>query len=492
MSKNQFLTLFGTAIACGLALKLGLGFAAAGARARAAVNHQQRFSYPHGVAIPNAASVPSDKEFCHIYKTWMHRIAVAEYEKTPHARKDVSAFLDDGIAYLKGVNVQTEQKAAAQGIQLDKQGVTDPVFKLFAGLVIADPATKQRFLNESLNGLEQSSYPRFLAFMAAANLAKSLDDQGGANAQTLKVLDDKALRYLEQGLNARDVTDEEMPALRWRLCGGSVDSLILRRGADVVDVVERSTIVAPWLKHYLSGRRYLKEAWKSRGSGWSDTVTREGWRGFAQNLAFARENYTRSWELNPKDPAAAADMIEVAMGESNKTEMRHWFDRAVAAQFDFEPAYDKLTWGLRPRWFGSHEEMLTFGRECIATNRFDTCVPYRYINIVREIASEQKDPNTIYKQHEIIDPARQTLDRYLKMHDPPFAKSYGHTLAAIIAYKAGDLRSARQEMQELQFHADPASDLSDLQNLAEMIAKLKALGPQDKVQRVSLQNTSTL
>jgi len=486
MSKRKFFSLLGLAVFVGLALQVGLIIGLNHFRALAVCKVNRLDNYPQGAAIPNGPEVSSDKEFCRIYRSWFQKIAVAESEKSAGSKKEVSAFLEHGIESSKGVNIQTEQKFAAEAAALDKSGIKDPVFQLFAGIVTDDPATKQKFLSESLNGLEQSSYPRFLAFMAAANLSRSLSQQK-AKAEVINAADDAALRYLEQGLTPAAIHEEEMPALRWRLSIGSSSSLMERRGADFVAVVERSPAVAPWLKHYLAGRHFIREAWKARGDGWSNTVTEEGWHGFSKNLAFARESLTRSWELNPKDPAAAASMIEVAMGDGGgKTDMRRWFDRAVAAQMDFPEAYEKFRWGLRPRWHGSHAEMLAFGRECIATKRYDTCVPYHYVNIVIEVASEEKNSSAFYKQHDVIDPARKTLDAYLKSENPPFSTSYGHTLAAILAYKAGDLRAAREEMKNLRFQPDPARELSEMENLKEMLRQLRSVTPSDEVQRVSL------
>jgi len=38
----------------------------------------------------------------------------------------------------------------------------------------------------------------------------------------------------------------------------------------------------PWLMEMLEGRQHIKLAWDLRGSGFADTVTPEGWRGFFQ------------------------------------------------------------------------------------------------------------------------------------------------------------------------------------------------------------------
>lgn len=486
MSKTKFLSLFAFAVLMGWILQISLIIGLRHLPSRVPHVTHRLESYPRGEPIPNGPAAPSDKEFCAIYRSWMKRIAVAEYEKRPGAKKEVITFLEDGFDHLKGVNIQTEQRLTAQAMTLSAQGINDPVFQLYAGVIVKDPATKQKFLSQALTGFEQTTYPRFLAFMSAANLAKSLCDSK-AKPDAINKIDDVALRYLEQGLNSADVPEDEMSALRWRLDAPSVTSLMSRRGADLVNVVEHSSAVAPWLKHYIAGQQFVKEAWKARGTGWSNTVTREGWLGFSKNLAFARENLTRSWELNPKDPAAASEMIAVAMGDGgSKVDMRRWFDRAVAAQMDFEQAYKSFTWGLRPRWHGSHEEMLEFGRECVATNRFDTVVPYHYVNIVREIASEETDQNAIYKQRDIADPARKVLAAYLKSDKPTFSPTYCHTVAAIVAYKAGDLQAARLEMKHLQFRPDPAPDLAEMQNMSEMLRKLRALRTSDEIQQVKL------
>jgi len=88
-------------------------------------------------------------------------------------------------------------------------------------------------------------------------------------------------------------------------------------------------------------------------------------------------------------------MIKVLMGvggSDGDLSLRDWFDRAVEAQMDYEPAYNSLLWALTPRWGGSHGKMYQFGLECLATKRFDTCVPEKLIQIVLDIDSELGGP----------------------------------------------------------------------------------------------------
>src|SRR5438552_1408112 len=107
----------------------------------------------------------------------------------------------------------------------------------------------------------------------------------------------------------------------------------------------------PWMLNLIGGVYHIQAAWAARGRGFADTVTPEGCQGFGRHLAAARQCLNKAMALEPKFPEAAAYMIEVSMGQDDGQE-RIWFDRAVAAQIDYLPAYQYLRWALRPRWGG--------------------------------------------------------------------------------------------------------------------------------------------
>ena len=95
--------------------------------------------------------------------------------------------------------------------------------------------------------------------------------------------------------------------------------------------------VGPWVTAIVLGRDHVRRAWKARGSGFADTVAPAGWKGFHEHLAAAREQFTRAHEMHPEWPEAAGEMITVSLGDGSDEE-RLWFDRAVTAQFDHDPA----------------------------------------------------------------------------------------------------------------------------------------------------------
>ena len=63
-------------------------------------------------------------------------------------------------------------------------------------------------------------------------------------------------------------------------------------------------------------------------------------------------------------------MIAVCLGQDSDRDREHmerWFRRAMEADPDnLQACRDKLYY-LYPRWHGSHREMISFARECLAT-----------------------------------------------------------------------------------------------------------------------------
>jgi len=430
--------------------------------------------YPSGAPIPSAQNAPSSKDFSTISVNWLNRVIATEYRRSHPKEENVALFLDDAARYFKSAQEQVRVQLNARGEELERMGCTDPGFQLMAGIVQKDAKKKENLLRLAIAGFPRTGYARFLIVMAATNLGKSLQDRKG-DAQEISEADRIALEALRNGLDAESFHENEMTALRFRLCSESTESLLRRRPLEVVEVFKQATNLPAWIRELGQGRGYARAAWVARTDGWSSEVTEVGWEGWRQNLAKAREHFTKAWELNPKDPAAAAYMIEVTMGDSgNKQEMRRWFDRAVAAEMDCWEAYRSLMWALRPRWHGSHEEMLQFGDECLRTGRFDTCVPHYYQMIVDDISEEEQDHRAIYQRPEIIRNYKLALTRYLDTPDMPVVASYAYTTAAILDYQEGNLSGARTHMEAIQLQPSRIVGAGLREDLPKM---MKALFP---------------
>lgn len=124
-------------------------------------------------------------------------------------------------------------------------------------------------------------------------------------------------------------------------------------------------------------------------------------------LGDARENnleagkfFRKAWELRPDIVESSYMMMAVSRQGGDEDDEFTWFQRAIDAQFDFIPAYESVLFSLRPRWGGSHKQMLAFGDACVATGRFDTQIPYVYIEAMHDIRDEGASWSSIEK----IDP----------------------------------------------------------------------------------------
>ena len=167
----------------------------------------------------------------------------------------------------------------------------------------------------------------------------------------------------------------------------------------------------PWLTAALEGGHARETAWDRRGRGYASEVDAVGWTGFEENLVVAREALIQATELQPDFPEPYSALIQVAMGGEVQGDEspRYWFDRATAAQPDWFPALRRMMWALRPRWGGSHQEMLDLGLERLALNRFDTDIPGSFWYALEQIERDEKDPD----RRIWLDPKVQDgLDRY--------------------------------------------------------------------------------
>jgi len=193
---------------------------------------------------------------------------------------------------------------------------------------------------------------------------------------------------------------------------------------------------ASWL---FKGEAYTEMAWHARGSGFANTVTEEGWKLFKERLTVAQEALEKAWALNPKDPRIAVDMMYVNLGLSGgREQMELWFSRAMELDANNYDACYQKSFYLEPKWNGSDEEMLAFGRECLHSNWGGT-VPLTLWNTHIRINNRNKKSNptayaNYWKNPEVWPDIKASFDRYFEMN--PDDVSYRHDYA-YYAYLCG-------------------------------------------------------
>jgi TPR repeat protein len=118
-------------------------------------------------------------------------------------------------------------------------------------------------------------------------------------------------------------------------------------------------------------------AWEARGSGPAAAVTPQAFQVFGQRMLEARKNLTDAWRLNSRDGMAAAMMILnlKAIGGGDISEVKVWFDKAMKADPDNQEACANLLDYLDPRWHGTPEALIAFGRACMRSNNYRSKIP---------------------------------------------------------------------------------------------------------------------
>lgn len=288
-----------------------------------------------------------------------------------------------------------------------------------------------------------------------------------------------------EGLNTDDLQVRWLNAAARTLADGSYDeashTVLVRHHVIVLGLTDfdrpeplenychsvEASQLPDWAKCTLLGVAEKELGWVKRGSGWAQSVKTEGWKGFAEHLKSARDFLGKAARLRPDRPEAAASMIAVAMGEGmDFTELRAWFDRSVSAQFDYAKAYSHLLWAYRPRWGGSHELMLAFGKACADTKRFDTMVPSRLMTAAMEVTEEVYEPRFAFR-HKKVQQAINDMSRgYLEASasQPPLTRHLRQSNAAMCAFLADDDALAQKALDA----AGPRLSKATLKSLHQM------------------------
>jgi hypothetical protein len=337
----------------------------------------------------------------------------------------------------------------------DNPNCTDPLALTVAAINSIELHEMNIRLERAVKVFEHSphlGYPKFFATVMLGN--KLIDERIDRKA----ALDLQALQYFQDTLTDGSLKPEDQQDIAESLISGWGKSFFYRNSRSICLMVEKQGHDFQWLALTLHGEDEIDAAWKARGSGYVDSVTAAGWKGFAYHLANARKDLTKAWKLHPRWPLAPGLMIYVSLGGSDIAEMRLWFDRTVAAQIDYPLAWQDMRWGLRPRWYGDLDSMLAFGETALKTRRFDTDVPENYFDSVSDVESEQECSlgQHIYGRDDVWPHLREMYEGYVA--EPTLSNdrraSWRSTYAAV-AYLAGKYDVAREQLQQLNWRPYP-------------------------------------
>ena len=302
---------------------------------------------------------------------------------------------DPGIAYLVGRYLDDENAAKERLLETAYLGYNKQSGKEIMAFHAAVEWALAPSPGETQQRAEVSPEAVPLALMAilSQNQLVSLDD---ANPAEL------CLESLRKALEAHNGFAE----LHDRVAGyilleGVREAFFEGLHAEIHKLVAETDSVKPWLKKWVEGRHYNRYGWQVRGAGFSNTVSSENMAIYRRNMAKARKVLEEAWNENPQHPGVAADMVGHSKGQGSslsKREMRRWLGEMLKVQLEFEEGFSGILWGLRPRWHGSTKEMLEFGEDCLNCERFDSSIPYWYLQAHRDVASEWDLPEKYFPE----------------------------------------------------------------------------------------------
>jgi len=165
-------------------------------------------------------------------------------------------------------------------------------------------------------------------------------------------------------------------------------------------------------------------AWEARGIGLGHTVTDEGGRKFEERIVQAYETLDQAWKLKAEGTRVPNMMLVVlkAAGGDRAT-MEGWFKRAIEADGNNAIACDlKMDW-LDPKWHGTREDVLAFGKACRATKNWRAGITLLAGDVHLRVAMQ--DPATYNKymfSDEVWDEIRAVYEEYLGHYPEDYTK----------------------------------------------------------------------
>lgn len=332
-------------------------------------------------------------------------------------------------------------------------GSRDPVVLLVSSLMAEDRAEILRLLERAESAFQGSTYgpyPRFRLAVKKFQLLPKDDPKTDAVAdEAVKAF---AALFGPEGL--READQENLADSLMDSWGVSFRKL---RATALIEAARKADGKFAWLAGVLEGEHEIDLAWKARGGGFADTVTRQGQRDFEDHLEKAEAALSEAWNLHPEWPRPAARMIAVSMGLHGAEEMHRWFGRAIEAEMNHQVAWNAFLFGLRPRWHGDRQALLALGRAAVDSGRFDTGVPKRLFDAIEAVEADLVRPpgRRIFGDRDVW-PLIDSMYRGYTSNATDKLAGW-RTVYAVVAHIAGHPDVARGQLEALGWKPEPTA-----------------------------------
>jgi hypothetical protein len=324
------------------------------------------------------------------YNEDYHAYVEREFEEYSKKTKDPAALRDEALAYLREVNkilpnLGTTAADVAprfadplikQGASLLERGSVDPLVRL-AYNRIAFRHTKEypkwkKLLGEVLVNLRDVDYStqvrmtiltrHYAAYMRTENSA----------SKSYKPADlQPVIQALDAWLKA-EAENVKVQRIVWQLFNDFQVHVNYKERQKFLDELARLDHGHAWFKTMVAANQSWLNAdkFRLRDRNEEEVAT------YHAALAEAASLYRGAWQAAPQFPEPCVQLLFIARQGVIPEDPREWFDRAVAAQLDYGPAYTHYRMVLRKPEEQAFARLFAFGQECAATGRYDTAVAF--------------------------------------------------------------------------------------------------------------------
>lgn len=422
------------------------------------------------VAATAAEKIPQDPalaaKLSREWLEWNRRTLIGVYEKVgvkdPRWDAKVRETMEQA-ARMFSLQLDPEVKPADVFKPADeavRAGCKDPLilylqFRTDEKWFKAPPAESAKRMKEVAKNLGASKYPVFrraIALQIAGTALSAADPKAPAGQKEAKEQFDATLALLPASVAG----DEHSPYWqdRWDDTLNNLIAGYRQAGVDPVAAYEKVDAALAKqpaleaLRYKVRGTFWFNYGWEARGKSFAGGVSQEGAAKFGERVAKAKTAFEKSWSLKP-NADVATKMIEVdkSIGGDRKN-METWFERAMKLNPNHRSAcWSKLDW-LDPKWHGSSEEMIAFGRACFATGNWHNGITLlagdAHYRLASRLAPEEK-PKYLAAP-EVWSEIGPAYDEYLK-HEPDDVAS--KSKYAVLCYLADRYGEAHELFQQL-------------------------------------------
>jgi len=376
----------------------------------------------------NAGDVPAADGDEH----WHYRMYVVSYRQ--YGTRDVrwDALAEKALAL--DADVMSGRTELPQEIIRDAYaaaiaaGCTDPVvgyrhLRARDELEELDRTDRRLMYTEAANALAGSSYPAFIKSWCYVRAARAQPPPHGGLSITqranMAILLDAVLALVPKLL-----ADHDMPSLEIGVLIDYYSKTYSQRYGDKESgyerIFEKFYDHAPENKLFMLTLRanfFRSYAWEARGNRYSYAVIDDNWELYSDRIQEALDVLLEIWELNPRDAEIAAQIQQI-YAQQCSPEAEKWFQQVLAIDPNHYRARSIKMHFLQPKWCGSVDELMAFGRECYTSGAWEQRVPLLLVSAHEKIAAIMSGENRkdYYRQTNVWTDILSAYDPYLQRY----------------------------------------------------------------------------